>query len=144
MSNNSRQFDHYAGTLFRVEIEGVTQGAFTAVEGLDISVDVINFADGDNMIARKRPGRARYGNIVLKRGYVNTTELWDWFKAVLDGSIERKAGSIILLADDTSEVLRYNFFEGWPCRWKSFNLNAAVSHVFVEELEIAVEKIERG
>lgn len=144
MADNSRSFDHYSGMRFRVEIEGVTQGAFTAVEGLEVSVDVVNFADGGDSLARKRPGRARYGNIVLKRGYVNSPELWSWFKAVLDGRIERKAGSIMLLGDDSSEIMRYNFFEGWPCRWKSFTLNAAVSDTLVEELEIAVEKIERG
>src|SRR4051794_24545871 len=101
MADNSRSFDHYSGARFRVEIEGVTQGAFTAVEGLEVSVDVVHFADGGDLLARKRPGRARYGNVVLKRGYVNSPELWDWFKAVLDGRIERKAGSIILLADDS-------------------------------------------
>jgi phage tail-like protein len=129
---------------FRVEIEGVTQAAFTAVEGLEVSVDVVYFADGSDVIARKRPGRARYGNIVFKRGFVNSPDLWDWFHAVLDGRIERRNGSIILLADDANELMRYNFYDGWPCRWKSFTLDATVSDTLVEELEIAVERIERG
>jgi phage tail-like protein len=141
---NRRPHDHITGSLFRVEIDGVTQAAFTAVEGLEITVDVAHYADGNDQIMRKRPGRIRYGNIVLKRGFVNTTELWEWYRAVLNGKVERKSGSIILAADDMSEIMRYNFFEGWPCRWKSFALNAMVSDTFVEELEIAVEKIERG
>ena len=139
-----RQFDHFARTLFRVEIEGVTQGAFTAVHGLEISVDVINYADGSDPISRKRPGRVRYSNIVLKRGYLNSTELWDWFRTVADGRVERKAGSIILLADDSTEVTRYNFFEAWPCRWKGFDFDAGYSDALVEEIELAVERIEHG
>jgi phage tail-like protein len=144
MANGSRSFDHYTGMRFRVEIDGVTQGAFTAVEGLEVSVDVVTFADGDGTVERKRPGRARYANIVLKRGFVNSPELWNWFHSVLDGDVERKSGSIMLLADDRTELTRYNFFDAWPCRWKSFTLDAAVSDTLVEELEIAVERIERA
>ena len=139
-----RQFDHFTRTLFRVEIEGVTQGSFTAVQGLEISVDVVNYADGSDLIARKRPGRVRYSNIVLKRGYLNNTELWDWFKTVADGRAERRAGSIILMADDGTEVTRYNFFEAWPCRWKGFDFDAGYSDALVEEIELAVERIEHG
>jgi phage tail-like protein len=79
---------------------------------------------------------------VLKRGYVATSELWNWFRQVVIGRVERRSGSIILLADDASEILRYNFYEGWPCRWKSFDMSALQSGTMVEELEIAVERIE--
>jgi phage tail-like protein len=141
---NSRSFDHRFNGNFKIEIEGVTQGAFAACDGLEARVDVVDFADGDNLIARKRPGRTRYANIVLRRGSTNNAELWDWFKAVVDGRIERKSGSIIVCGDDGSEIFRYNFFEGWPCRWKSLALDADAPGTLVEELEIAVEKIERG
>jgi phage tail-like protein len=141
---NRRPHDHISGSLFRVEIEGVTQAAFRSVSGLEVAVDVVEYADGNDLRVRKRPGRIRYGNIVLKRGFLNTTELWQWFRAVADGKIERRSGSIILAADDGSEITRYNFFEGWPCRWKSFSLDAAASDTVVEEIELAVERIERG
>lgn len=141
---NRRSHDHFTASLFKVEIEGVTQGAFTAMEGLEIDVDVAHYADGDDRIMRKRPGRIHYGNVVLKRGYVESDQLWVWFKAVLDGKVERKAGSVILSGDDGSEVHRYNFFEGWPCKWKGFTFDAMSSNTLVEELHIAVEKIERG
>jgi len=141
---NRRPHDHFVASLFKVEIEGVTQGAFTAMEGLEIEVDVAQYADGDDRIMRKRPGRIHYGNLVLKRGYVDSDELWAWFKAVLDGKVERKAGSVILCNDAGDEVHRYNFFEGWPCKWKGFTFDARSSDTLVEELHIAVEKIERG
>jgi phage tail-like protein len=141
---NSRNFDHRFNGKFKIEIEGVTQGAFVACDGLEARVDVIDFNDGDDLIARKRPGRARCANIVLRRGTTRSTELWDWFKAVADGRVERKAGSIIVCDDAGQEVFRYNFFEGWPCRWKSLELDAQKPGTLVEEIEIAVEKIERG
>lgn len=141
---NSRSFDHRLASNFKVEIEGVTVGAFAAMSGLECTTEVVRYANGSDIINRKRPGRTNYANIVLKRGYVNTDELWEWYKKVIDGRIERKAGSVILCGDDGSEIMRYNFFEAWPCRWKSFEMDAAGSEVLVEELEIAVERIERG
>ncbi len=139
---NSRSFDHRYSGRFRIEIEGVTQGAFAACDGLEARIDVVEFADGSDLIARKRPGRARYSNVVLKRGVVGSHELWNWFKTAVDGKVERRSGSIILLNDAAEEVLRYNFFEGWPCRWKSLVLEANSAGALVEELELAVERIE--
>jgi len=141
---NRRPHDHLVTSKFKVEIEGVTQGAFAALEGIESTTEVVQFTDGDDLILRKRPGRTDYSNIILKRGYTNSDELWNWYKAVVDGKVERKSGSIILCADDGSEIMRYNFFEGWPCRWKSLVLDASKTGALVEELEIAVEKIERG
>jgi phage tail-like protein len=142
---NRRIFDHLVSCKFKIEIEGVTVGAFLAVDGIESRTEVIQFANGDDPLAdHKRPGRTSYSNILLKRGVTNSDELWKWYKKVTEGKIERKSGSIVICGDDGSEIFRYNFFEGWPCRWKSLVLDAVNSKNLVEELEIAVEKVERG
>jgi len=141
---NRREFDHLFNGRFKIEIEGVTQGAFTECGGLEVHVDVVQFNDGSDLRTRKRPGRPGVSNIVLRRGVVASTELWDWMKAVLDGKVERKAGSVIVCDDAGGEIYRYNFFEGWPCRWKSLELRADTPGSLVEEIEIVVETIERG
>ncbi|MDO8206490.1 MAG: phage tail protein [Gallionella sp.] len=142
--SNRRQKDYLSSGQFRIEIEGVTQGSFTAMDGMQVQTDVITFADGDDMIVHKRPGRTTYSNIVLKRGYVNSDELWKWYKTVIDGKIERRSGSLIVLDESMQEEVRYNFFEAWPCRWKNFVMNAITADSLVEELEIVVEKIEQA
>ena len=141
---NRRAFDHIGNFNFKIEIEGVTTGAFRNVEGLDSETEVIEYQDGDDLILRKRPGRTKYSNITLKRGYINNTELWEWRKAVIEGKVQRKSGSIILCADDGSEIMRYNFFEAWPSKWKGFTLDGKGTDVNVEELELICEKLERG
>jgi phage tail-like protein len=141
---NRRSFDHIGNYNFKVEIEGVTQGAFSECGGLEVVVEVVETHDGDTPLVRKRPGRVHYANLVLQRGYTDSTELWDWTKTVLDGTIERKSGSVILLDDTHNEISRYNFFEAWPCRWKGFEFNRSGVGASIEELEIAVEKVERG
>ena len=141
---NRRDHDHIGNFNFKVEIEGVTAAAFKNVEGLDSETEIVEYQDGDDIILRKRPGRTKYSNVTLKRGYINTTELWDWRKEVIDGKVSRKSGSIILCADDGSEVMRYNFYEAWPCKWKGFSLDGKGTDVNVEEIELAVEKLEKG
>ena len=141
---NRREFDHLFNGRFKIEIEGVTQGAFTECGGLEAHVDVVEVNDGSDLRTRKRPGRPGVSNIVLMCCFVASTELWDWMKAVLDGKVERKAGSVIVCDDAGGEIYRYNFFEGWPCRWKSLELRADTPGSLVEEIEIVVETIERG
>lgn len=141
---NRREHDHIGNYNFKVEIEKVTVGAFQEVSGLESVTEVIEYQDGADIILRKRPGRTKYSNIVLKRGFTATDDLWMWRKAVVDGKVERKSGSIIIAGDDASEIMRYNFFEAWPCRWRSSMLDGLGNGVVIEEVEIAVEKIERG
>jgi phage tail-like protein len=141
---NRRPHDHIGQFNFKVEIEGVTVGAFKNVEGLDSETEVVEYQDGDDIILRKRPGRTKYSNVTLKRGYINTDELWKWRKLVIEGKVDRKSGSVILCADDGSEIMRYNFYEAWPAKWKGFSLDGKGGDVTVEEVELAVEKVERG
>ncbi|MCA9559266.1 MAG: phage tail protein [Myxococcales bacterium] len=142
-TDNRRQHDYIGQFNFRVEIDGVTTAAFKNVEGLDSETEVIEYQDGDDLFLRKRPGRTKYSNIVLKRGYVSTDELWQWRKRVMEGKVERKSGSIVLNNDKGDEVMRYNFFEAWPCKWKGFSLDGKGTDVAVEELEFVVERWER-
>ncbi len=141
---NRRPFDHLVSNKFKIEIEGVTVGSFTAFGGIEIETDIVHFDNGDDIYNRKRPGKTDFKNLVLKRGYINTDELWQWYKKVIEGKVERKSGSIISLADDGTEIVRYNFFEGWPCKWVGFEFNAGKNGALFEEIEIAVEMIEKG
>lgn len=141
---NRREFDHIGNYNFKVEIEGVSVAAFQEVGGLEVATEVVEYQDGDDVITRKRPGRTSYSNLVLKRGYIASDELWEWMSNTIDGTVERKSGSVILADDTGSEIIRYNFFEAWPCKWKGFSLDGRGNDVAIEELEIAIERFERG
>ncbi len=142
---NRRDFDHIGAFNFSIEIEGVTEGPAISVSGLSNSTDVLTFKNGADPILRHRPGRSRCSNIVVRRGYNNSDELFEWYKATRDGSVARKTGSVIIYGDDAgSEICRFNFFEAWPCRWSLLPLDANEGEVLVEEIEITVERIEKG
>ena len=142
---NRRPGDHIGAYNFRIEITGVTQGPATYVGGLSAKTEVIAFKDGAERTVRQRPGRSRCDNLIIQRGYTNSDELYGWYDATRKGLIERKSGSIILLGDDANtEIARFNFYEGWPCRWRLLPLDTDDDAVLIEEIEIAVEWIEKA
>ena len=93
---------------------------------------------------RKLPGLTKYANIVLRRGVTQDAELSNWRKTVEDGQVDRRNGSIILRDDDGTDVVRWNFFNGWISKWEGPALNASKNEVAIETIEIAHERLERA
>jgi phage tail-like protein len=92
---------------------------------------------------RKLPGLHRYANIVIKRGITHDLEWWNWHKQVLDGNVQRRNGSVVLLDDQGQEQVRWNFFDSWPCKYIGPTLDARGHDVAIETLELAHEGLER-
>jgi phage tail-like protein len=137
--------DPYKTFNFRVEIDGVALAAFSEVSGLESETEVIEYRTGmERNIVRKLPGLTKHANIVLRRGVAQDAELWNWRKTVVDGQVDRRNGSIVLLDDDRSEVLRWNFVDGWISKWVGPTLNAKGNEVAIETIEIAHEGLEQA
>jgi phage tail-like protein len=135
--------DPYRAYNFRVEIDGITRAGFREVSGLDSGQDAIAYREGsDPLTERKLPGLVKYSNITLKWGITDDAQLWDWRKQAMDGKVERKNGSIILLDDTGEEKVRWNFRDGWPTKWTGPSFNATGNEVAIETLEIAHEGVE--
>lgn len=128
---------------FRVEIDGTVVEGIKEVSGIESELEVIEYRNGDDPITHKRPGRVKYGDITLKRGFVKDDALRAWYKKVLAGTTERKSASIIYLDRAGNEVMRYNLFEAWPCRWKAPELSSKGDTTSVESIDVCAERIER-
>ncbi len=139
-----RGHDHIGNFNFRIEIEGLHSASFKAMDGLGSETEVITYGGTVDQLQRKRPGRHKYTDVTFKRGYTNNPELWVWRKSVIEGVVDRKSGSIIICGDDGGEIMRYNFFEGWPTKWKGFQLDGKGTDTNIEELTITIERLERG
>jgi len=137
-----RGHDHIGNFNFKIEIEGLQKAAFKGVEGLGSETEVITFGGTSDQVQRKRPGRTKYTDITFKRGYTNDESLWKWRKSVIDGVVDRRAGSIIICSDDGSEISRFNFFEAWPTKWKGFTLDGKGTDTTIEEVTLTIERLE--
>jgi len=140
----------YGAYNFFLEIEGVTKdqktvvGGFKKVSGMDSHTEIIEFKHGNDPFVRKKPGRTSYANIVLERGFTASDDLWDWRQKIEKGEIDRRSGSIIVLDQNMEEIARYNFFDGWPCKWEAPPMDAESSGMAIEKIELAVERVERA
>jgi phage tail-like protein len=137
--------DPFRASNFLVEIDGITRAGFRECSGLDSSQDPIDYREGiDPLHVRKLPGLVKYSNISLKRGITDDSELWNWRKTVMDGNIQRKNGSIILLDDTGAEKARWNFVNGWPTKWTGPTFNATGNEVAIETMDIVHEGVEKA
>ncbi|MEZ5777133.1 MAG: phage tail protein [Paracoccaceae bacterium] len=141
-----RATDPVGNYNFIVEIDGVGNGAFSEVSGLDSETEVIEYRAGNdvNPSVRKIPGLHKFGDVTLKRGITGSNGIWQWRKQVVDGQIERRGVSIILLDEARAEVMRWNLFEAWPAKYAGPMLAATGNEVAIETLVIVCERIELG
>lgn len=140
MPETGSREDPYSAFNFLVEVDGVTVAGFSECSGLTMETSPIEYRNGDEDITvRKLPGLKKFANIVLKRGFTDRKELWDWRKKVMDGKTERQSGSIVLLDEAREPVLRWNFREGWPSKLEGPSFNAKNDEVAIETLEICHE-----
>lgn len=132
--------DPYGAYNFLVEIDGVTRAGFTECSGLSSETDVIEYREGaEPARLRKLPGLTKYANLTLKRGVTSNRDLWEWRKAIVDGQLDRRAVSVILLDQARQEVLRINLRDAWPCKWEGPTLRSSGSEVAIETLELTHE-----
>lgn len=132
--------DPYRSYNFRIEIDGITRGAFQECSSPGSDQESVEYREGtDPTTARKLPGLVSYGDITLRWGVTDDTTLFDWRKQAIDGKVERKNVSIVLMNDAGDEVVRWNLRECWPRTYTGPDLNATTSTVAVESVVLAHE-----
>ena len=137
--------DPYKNFRFLLEIDGITQAGFSDCSGFGSKVEVVEYREGgDAQTVRKLPGKNSYPDITLKWGITDSRELYDWHLTAVNGKIERKNGSIILLDDVGQEKLRWNFFTAWPSSYDAPDFSAKGNDVAIDTLILSCERLERA
>jgi phage tail-like protein len=129
---------------FLVEIDGITQASFMELEGLNVTVDVVEYREGgDSSAPMLIPGLVHYGPLVLKNGVGQTNELLEWLEKTASGNVDRRSLSVIILSANGVEVARYNAWNAWPSSWRLGPLDSLGVGTLFEELVIQYEGFER-
>lgn len=139
-----QRVDPYGAYNYLVEIDGISRAAFQDCTGLGSTIDVKEYNEGGRTTPMKLAGLTKYSNIVLKRGVTDDRQLWDWHKQAIDGNVQRKNGSIVLLDRGGQEKVRWNFFDGWVAKWTGPDFKAETGDIAIETIEIAHERMERA
>ncbi|MEZ0228904.1 MAG: phage tail protein [Planctomycetota bacterium] len=135
--------DFFVGGYFTVEIDGITTAAFRSADGLNVQREVIEYQEGgENARTHKLVGQTRWQNIVLRSGVTGDDDFFKWMKSAIDGDVQRKNGAIIYFDRKQVPQLRWDFTNGWPCRWEGPRLDSLEGDIKIEVLELAHDGFE--
>lgn len=136
---------------------GDATAAFTEVSGVEASVDVIEFRQGNSnsLAPMKIPGLVKHGNVTLKYGCTLNNEFLKWAAACVS---ETRKGDIIRevdielvdissaaptsVATKTSGKCIWKLKNAWVTKYTAPDLNSTASEVALESVEIAYEELE--
>jgi phage tail-like protein len=131
-------------TSFRLELDGASLGSFHSIDGLGVSIEVVEFRDGSDPLPRKLPGRVSVTDVTLKRGFVNPSFFENWIQQVRDGAPDfRKNLTLVVLNGRGGEVARYNFVAAWPKSWNLSSVDVKGNDIMTETVIIVHEGIQR-
>lgn len=137
--------------VFHFKVEFGTNSAeqdnrFQEVTGLGAEVTVEELKEGGlNQYVHKLPNGAKYGNLVLKRGYIEDSEVGKWCrKAIEDFTFEPKDVAVTLLNEEHEPLANWQFLRAWPVKWSISDFKAQENALVVESLELAYSLFRKG
>jgi phage tail-like protein len=144
-----RAFQFRVGLSQSPDGAALGNGAFQECSGLEIEMEVKELQEGGNndQVVRQA-GRAKFSNLVLKRGMFYdgpgnraNAEFWQWLQGILSGKrpIIRCDGTIQLMSVYPQVAATWSFVRGLPVKLRGPDLNAKTGEVAIEELHIAHE-----
>lgn len=138
--------DPYRAYNFKLSIGGVVEGHFVECRGLEVKVQPIRYREGGTQqVVHAIPGRVDYGTVELRYGLTQSRELWQWFMTGVQGKVERRNVSILLLdSEGVREATRWDLTNAWPSHWRGAVLDAMSNEVAVETLSLVFETLQRG
>lgn len=138
--------DPYRAYSFKLAIAGVTEAHFTECSGLGVTITPIKYREaGNNQVVRHIPGPVEYASVTLRYGLTASKDLWSWLLSAIQGRVERKNISIIMLdSDGVSEVMRWNLVDAWPSEWRAAALDAMSREIAIESMSLVYDGMERA
>lgn len=136
------------------QVNGVA--AFSEVTGVDASVDVIEFRQGNSssLAPVKIQGLVKHGNITLKMGYTKDQDFKTWVqdcvserrpetprRTVTIELIDIAPGAPQSIQETPAGTLTWVLKEAWVCKYTGPDLNASTSEVAMESVELAYEEL---
>ena len=115
--------------------------SFSEVDGLSMEREVEEIKEGgENRFSHRLPGRAKFSNLILKRGVLlQGSGLAQWCKDMLEGDMSTAYSAndmtISLLNAQGQPALVWNIVGAWPVKW-------AVSDLVSDKNELAIETLE--
>jgi|SRR6185295_17806552 phage tail-like protein len=137
----------YGAFNFLVNIGGRSPeeplGGFSDVSGLSTEITVAEYRNGNEREnhVRKVPGVHKVADVTLKRGIVDSSDLWDWIDSTRTMSVNAKRTVVITLRDEAAvDVESWTLTGVIPLKYTGPTLAAkGGGDVAMEELVLSAE-----
>ena len=140
------------GFHFKVEVLDLPPNdgdvRFTEVSGLSGEMVAEEIPEGgQNRFAQKYPTRAKYADLVLKRGMLVSSEVVKWIRGCIeDYQIQPKNVDVTLLNEKHEPLITWHVISAFPVKWAVSDLSASNNAVVVETLQMFYQyfTVDRG
>jgi phage tail-like protein len=121
-------------------------GGFSEVSGITLDLTIAEYRNGNEREnhPRKVAGLHKVGDVTLKRGVVNSQDLWTWVDDTRRTGVLAKREVVITLRDENGQpVQAWTLHGAMPMKFTAPTLNAKTSDdVAIEEIVLAAEGID--
>lgn len=126
--------------------EGSVQAGFQEVSGLGMEITVAEYRAGNAATNEptKVTGTVKTPDVTFKRGAIGSLDLYDWLNEVRNGNQKQlKTVTVKLMSEDRETVAQeWLLINSRPMKYTGPSLNGKGTDIAVEELVLAVERIE--
>ncbi len=131
------------GYSFEVSIPGVTASPFASVQGLGVTVEVIEYREGGERDPQRLPGRVQPATVTMRRAVqADDRSLWQWMSQTVQGQRQTREVSVQVFDRAGASVVTYTLHRAWPVKYTAPDLNATSNDVLMETVELAHESLE--
>lgn len=111
---------------------------FQEVSGLTAELGTEEVIEGgENRFVHRLPARAKYSNLILKRGMLMDSRLIQWFQDAVEGFVFEPVDiDVTLLNEQHEPLVGWSFIKVWPAKWVVSDLKAQENSLVVETIEL--------
>jgi phage tail-like protein len=112
---------------------------FQSVSGLSVDLETEEISEGgENRFKHKLPFRAKYPNLVLKRGFIVNSDLVKWCRNAIENlEIVPTNLTVTLLNEELNSLKTWNVVHAYPVKWSMTDFNAEESKIAIETIELS-------
>lgn len=111
---------------------------FSDVSGLSVEMATEEVNEGgQNQFVQKYPQRAKYPELVLKRGFLVDSVLFEWVRGAIEDLIIKPLDIDVKLLDEEHQPLvTWHVRKAYPTKWAVSDFGAQSNTVVVESLQL--------
>ena len=135
---------------YQVEIDGISRAGFSEVSGMNSTVDVVEYREGDDLrnTPRKLTGLTKFGNVTLRWGVADDSDFLDWVYSAAPTndapptSMVRHNVTITLFDDAGNPGPSWQLINAWVTGYTVPDFNGLGAEVAIHSLELCHEGLQ--